>query len=312
LGETQIQVGNPNTNEISVVLDLLNPDGSLRDSTNRTIKPNGILSESFRDLYPSAIPSSSDYVHVKSQFGFVPFTLLGKRPQILYGLKGQDTNSGSKTLYSPQYVIGPPDWHSVLTIINLESGSSELTLTFLNDAGDPVGTTKKISVPGRGKLRITESDFFLEPSALTQGYVKIESSATKIAGCVVFGDPAGEVFSAALPLTSTLVTSAVFSQVVSNSTYFTGLALLNPNLFDAEVQVEVFGSDGVILASKILSIPPGHRISGLITQYFPSLVGQVINTGYIKVTSDRGVASFALFGTNNLSVLSAVPAQVLQ
>jgi len=53
------------------------------------------------------------------------------------------------------------------------------------------------------------------------------------------------------------------------------------------------------------------RKSQLLTQYFPQLVGQNISSGYIKVTSDRNVASFALFGTANLSVLAAVPPQAI-
>ncbi len=50
------------------------------------------------------------------------------------------------------------------------------------------------------------------------------------------------------------------------------------------------------------------RVSKLVKQYFEGLVGQDIASGYIKVTVDNGVASFALFGTNDLSVLSANPA----
>ncbi len=45
--------------------------------------------------------------------------------------------------------------------------------------------------------------------------------------------------------------------------------------------------------------------------YFPDLIGQDISSGYVRLTADKGVASFALFGPNNLSVLSAVPPQVV-
>jgi hypothetical protein len=49
----------------------------------------------------------------------------------------------------------------------------------------------------------------------------------------------------------------------------------------------------------------------VLTQYFPNLIGQDISSGYIKFMVDGGVASFAVLGTNNLSVLSAIPPQVV-
>ena len=57
------------------------------------------------------------------------------------------------------------------------------------------------------------------------------------------------------------------------------------------------------------TIPSHQRSSKLLTEIFPALVGQNQTSGYIRLTVDQPVASFALFGTNNLSALSAVPAQ---
>jgi hypothetical protein len=54
-----------------------------------------------------------------------------------------------------------------------------------------------------------------------------------------------------------------------------------------------------------------RRISRLITEYFPALTDQNQSSGYIRVTAPGGIASFALFGTHGLSVLSAIPAQTL-
>jgi hypothetical protein len=103
----------------------------------------------------------------------------------------------------------------------------------------------------------------------------------------------------------------VFSQVASNSTYFTGLALLNPGATDANVKIEVFSSAGVLLATKQEVIVARQRKSKILTEYFPALAAQEIGSGYIRINSDRGLAGFALFGTANLSVLSAVPPQIV-
>ena len=133
-----------------------------------------------------------------------------------------------------------------------------------------------------------------------------------MAGSVVFGDPGRTQFSSALPLVSTLRNEVVFSQVASDDTYFTGVAILNPNDSVATAKIEVFNARGTLVASTERNIPPAQRISSVLTEYFPdNLLIQDQSSGYIKVTADRDVASFALFGTRNLSVLSAVPPQVV-
>ena len=56
-------------------------------------------------------------------------------------------------------------------------------------------------------------------------------------------------------------------------------------------------------------IPGRSRRARLLTEYFPELVEAQITSGYVKITVDRPAAGFALFGTNDLSVLSAIPGQ---
>jgi len=60
-----------------------------------------------------------------------------------------------------------------------------------------------------------------------------------------------------------------------------------------------------------LTLPARSRRSQLLTEYFPDLKGVLLESGYIKVTSDEPIHSFALFGANDLRFLAAVPAQSL-
>lgn len=106
------------------------------------------------------------------------------------------------------------------------------------------------------------------------------------------------------------MTSVVFGHVASNSTYFTGIAILNANETDATATIEVYDRNGRLVRTKTELIGARRRVSKLLTQYFEDLAGQEMASGYIKVTADKGVAGFALFGTQNLSVLSAIPPQV--
>ena len=106
-----------------------------------------------------------------------------------------------------------------------------------------------------------------------------------------------------------LRTSALFAQVASDDSYFTGLALVNPSGSAATVAVDVFDAAGILVASDWGSLAPGKRRSELLTQRFPALVGQSRRSGYIRVLSDQPLATFGLFGTNDLSALSAIPPQ---
>lgn len=90
---------------------------------------------------------------------------------------------------------------------------------------------------------------------------------------------------------------------------YTGVAIVNPGLVAAQVWIEVFDKAGWLLVSGDSPVPPRGRISGLLTQFFPTLAGQGIGAGYINITADRPVASFATIGTIDLSALSVLLGQ---
>jgi hypothetical protein len=198
----------------------------------------------------------------------------------------------------------------MLSIVNLSSRSGLITLTFIGDDGTQIGSSQQIEIAAWAKAHITDQDLFLDAGAqLTQGYLIIESNGIELAGNVVFGHPSGESFYAALPLVAELQTDMVFSQVASNSVYFTGVAILNPNDEQANAIIQVFDKNGEVIASKLEIIAPKGRKSMLLTEYFPQLTAADLASGYIEVSSIRALAGFALFGANDLSVLSAVPPQ---
>jgi len=310
-GFTDLHIANPNGSSVVMDFMLTESDGQVRASTRRKIEANGVLAESVSSLFPEVQPQKSGYVKVHATRGVVPFELAGRRTLYLKGLSGQDAHAGSSRLYSPQYAVGGP-WRTALSIINLDADPDMLTLRLIGDNGAQIGATRIIPIAGQGKVYINDQSFFeAVGSNVSQGYVEISSRSVRLAGSVTFGDPGSGRFASALPLASTLDHSMVFSQVASNDTYFTGLALLNSGAQEAAATIEVYREDGTLAAATTEIIPARQRISRLLTQYFPALLGESWSSGYIRVTSDRGLAGFALFGTHDLSVLSAVPAQQL-
>ncbi len=309
---TQIHVANPNAGPAAITFDLYGSDGTHGADVTHTVDPNGILAISIVDLFPTANVSSSSYIRASSDKPVVPFELLGKSGLYVHGLNGQDADGGATTLYSPQYVVGGSDFRSTLTVVNLDTVGGNVSFEFIGDSGVQIGTTVIRVISPKGKIYITAQDFFLPtPDVLTEGYVRITSDGPRLVGAIVFGDQNQSEFSTALPLVSVLIDSMIFGQVASNDTYFTGAAFLNPNDMAATATIDVFDRDGNLIASTMRVIAAGRRVSLLLTQYLPELEGRIISSGYIRVTVDKGLASFALFGTIDLSVLSAVPPQLV-
>jgi hypothetical protein len=308
---TKILIANPNPEPALVRLDLMRADGGIRDSEERTIAGHGTLTaDLFAEIFKDVAADPSDYIRAVSSKGLLPYETLGKTSRDFALLTGQDRTSDASRLYSPQYVLGGP-WHSTLSIVNLDSAAGQVALKFIGDNGAQIGSTQFRDIGGNGKIHISSSDFFgaTDPRQIIQGYVEVIGLGVRLAGSVVFGDAQKGIFSSALPLVSSLQKSVIFSHLASDGQYFTGLAILNPADSDTLATIDLYGSDGTLEMSTTQTIPARQRKSRLLTEYFPALIGQNRISGYFKVTVFGEVACFALFGTRDLSVLSAIPAQ---
>ena len=310
-GSTSIYVANPNDYPVTVEFELVHLDGTVRDAATRQVTAGGTMAETIVDLFPETLPEGSDYIRARSTGGVVPFQLLGRSRQYLMSLNGHNANSVSTRLYAPQFAAGG-QWRSTLSIVNLDDVDGTLTLRLIGDNGAQIGATRVMPIAARGKIQIGDPSFFLATgNDLIQGYVEIIGHGIRLTGSGVFGDPDRQVFATALPLLSQLQDSMVFSQVGSNETYFTGIAMLNPHKVNVVAKIDLYRADGALAGTTTVVIPAKRRISKLISELFPSIVGQNWSSGYLMVKTNLGVASYAVFGTNSLSVLSAIPPQQL-
>ncbi len=306
-GETQIRIANPGPESVALVLELVSADGSARGLAERTIPGGGLLAQGASDLFPGHSMTSSDYIRGGAAGGVISSESLWIGTSSVRVLNGQDATAGARTLYCPQYAVGDR-FLTTLSIVNLDSEETAVTLRFHPDNGTPSTVQRELRVAGRGKIEVRDPQFFGDfGAALTQGYVEILSSGARLTGSVSFGDAVLGEFAASMPLVTVLGKRLVYAHVASDATYFTGIAVVNPNETDASVLIEVFDSNGSVAASRILSIAAGERRSNLLTEYFPELVGRDLSGGHISVSADIGVASFALFGTHRLKVLAAIP-----
>lgn len=317
-GSTQIHVANPNLETANVRFELVDPGGITRGECARSIPPKGALAEPLTSLFPELVCSPSDYLRVRSDQPVVPYENMGKVSQFIAGLDGQDSSGGAASLFCPQYVTGGQDWSTTLTIVNPSDQEATAELRFIGDDGAQVGSARTVTIPGKGKTYIDDPKFFVAAGSVqVQGYVAIRSSGpagAPLIGSATFGDPARRTLGSALPLVQTLTSDLVFSQVASNATWWTGVTIVNPGDNAATLKMQLFDKTGSAIRSRTLVIPPGQRISKLLTEqeYFKDILGLDINSGYIRVSGDQGVAAFAAFGTHRMSAVAAVPAQVVR
>jgi hypothetical protein len=148
--------------------------------------------------------------------------------------------------------------------------------------------------------------FGIRGGALTEGYVKIQGSS-RFAGSVRFTDPQQIAFGSALNLVTTGQEDTYYSHVAQDDQFFTGIAAINPGTRTAVVTINVYDTVGRQVASGAAQIPPGGRFSKLLAELVGTL--PAMSKGYFQVRSTEPLVSFALFGTWNGSVLSAIPAQ---
>jgi hypothetical protein len=312
-GFNRIYLANPNSEPVSVTLNLMKSDGTVRGGVRREINTNGELTaDLYPELFAQADADPSDYLWITSSGGVIPYELLAEEGKDIRILSGQDAAAGAAQLYSPQYAAGGP-WRSTISVINLESRPATVMMHFVPDDASKAEKIAVFELPANGKLYVSDQKIFLDPGAdltktITQGWVEIASNGARLAGSVTFGNSGKENFASALPLVDELNRNVIFSHAASNGTYFTGIALLNPGSISTQATIDLYGADGTLEATVTTSVPAKSRKSRLLTELFPILVGQDRTAGYIRVTSDWPLASFALFGTNSLSVLSAIPA----
>jgi len=312
-GFTRIQVVNPAQSAGTVRFDLVDSSGAVRASQSLGIAPGGTITPDLASgLFPQAIPAASDYVRVTSASGVLPLEILGKTSQYIEVLNAQDTAQSGTALYCPQYAVGA-GWRSTLSIVNLDSTPGNVTLRLIGDDGRQIGSALVQPIAANGKLYVDNSTFSLpNPQGLIQGWVEIVSSGIRISGSVVFSDAARTSYASALPLTYTRERSMVFSHIASNATYYTGISILNPDSVSAAVTIDVYNENGELKSSAPRTVPAGGRVTKLLTELFPSMIGQDWFSGYVLVSADRGVSAFALFGTHLLTALSAIPPQIVR
>jgi uncharacterized repeat protein (TIGR01451 family) len=303
---TRVYIVNPNTASISLTIELVSADGYVRAAAHRNLAQNASLLESISELFTDTAAVESDYIRITGDGGFIASECMGMTDRWIKILSAQNSSEGSKVLYASQYVTGGDYWRTSISIVNLDSTAGQISARLMDNSGKQLGQTVQIPIKANGKVTLNAVNLFNVSGNELTGYVEIRSDSTRLAGSVSFGDQK-DTLCAALPLQMPAYRELVFGHAASDSTWYTGFAVVNPNTSDAIAKYELFDKRGNVVESKIEVIKAGERKIGLLNQFFPKGAAGEIRSGYIRVSGDSPLVGFALFGTANNSVLSAIP-----
>jgi hypothetical protein len=312
-----------NVRDLPAAVDLFLADqhgNTLKGPVKRTIPGGGKIGESVVTLFGYSGELRSAHVKavatddVLAGFEFISHGA-GGQPDAVFGLNALPMEDAGPVLYSPQMAVGDLGVHyeTRLNVVNAGDSEAPVLVELLNEYGQPMSSdamTESLA-PG-AHITLDIGSFF--GITLVQGYIRVSTPGNgRLLGNVLFGDgdpAAGRLnFGAALPLFSTGATQFLFAHVAQNLGYYTGLAFLAPEGAQ-QVKVEAFAGDGTPRGNPaIFSLARGQRLAALLKVLIPETDGQM--GGYVKVTADKPLIGFELFGSSDGRILSAVPPQRL-
>jgi hypothetical protein len=279
-----------------------------------SIPASGCYSATLASLFPvlATDPNPLRTVTVTSNNPLHGFMLFGDRTRYVGGLNGLRSGADARNvLYAPQYVEDTA-FRSRIRVVSLANTPVPATLQLFGKDGIQLGNTVQRTIPARGAIQINDPADFGRPRSgpRTEGYIQISApQGAFLVGSVSFGDPAGTTFLSALPLVGDPQTDIVYSQVAVNDLFFTGAAVINTSTNNSTVTVWVYETGGKLLGVATRPVKAGAREQFVLTELIPGLGN--VNAGYFRLRTDQSMSSFAVFGTQSLSALSAVPSQVV-
>jgi hypothetical protein len=106
-------------------------------------------------------------------------------------LNALDANAGSRTLVSPQYVFDN-DYRMVVTVVNLDDAATDLVFRLAGSEGEAVGREWTMPLQARGRIVLDDpAPSGIAPGSTLNCSLWISSSATRLAGTVLFADRDG-------------------------------------------------------------------------------------------------------------------------
>lgn len=306
--DTELFVANPGT-EIAV-LTCTGYDGTNVYNANPVnIPPKGFVKLDVFSLFRRAFDG---YLKIQSTVGVVGNAVIKDSNVSISSINIQPSSSYAQTLYAAHLALMPNVYYTEVNLDNPNATAATVTITPYRADGTTFAAPFQVTVPANQCVTLRDTALGLPAGETSEGWLKVDSTLA-IVGCLTFGNPVDNHYMATLPLQSSGAMDYYFAHVADglfgSTSFFTGLAVVNPGETTASVTIAIYSTSGALLGQVTVNLPARQKYVRLLQfiEGMPALPDPL--TGYIRITSNKNIYTFELFGDDVLSFLSAVPAQ---
>lgn len=293
--ETEIGLVNGGDGTLSGTLTARASDGGVVSETVVALSPRGrIIWNLGRDFANPGRITHLEFTATgdnATALGFTRFAMTGRYRAAVPASKDICL---SGTLPVPHIAVSD-GWWTGLALINTTDAALSPTLVFNTGHGKP------LSLPARGHLSFTVASLFdgNPPDSLASAAL---TNASGVAGLLLFGSSDEEGNGgrlAGIHLREGSGTSLIFPHVVSDDTWWTGIALFNPLSTACGLTLTGLDTAGTVVAVLGRTLGPGQRLVNT-----PPDLGLPPETAWVRVSAATGLMGFELFGTLDLRRLA--------
>lgn len=222
-----------------------------------------------------------------------------------------DKFTGVTRIYSPQFVIAPPAYETLLNVVNANPETEALvTLTLRGPAGEVLSNPITRMLPKNAQWKGNLWEIFQnDPTLLGRtGWLEVSSTADRIVGILSLTDTSesqDHKFLASMELSGTARGDFLFPFVSQTDIYETALALLNAGDQPAAVRLELWGPSGTLEAVSNMTLAPGARRAEPLGALFPG--SGLFGAGNVRVQSSRPLHGVGFLYDRNLRFMAPLP-----
>jgi WD40 repeat protein len=268
------------------------------------------LDSAYLEISADVVLKGLAIVKIGDSIALVPATIRGDAETTFDAV--QFASGGSGVLDTPIF--------SNLGITNVSNEPIELTAEVTDDHGEIVPAdsspiTRTLhpyeAISGGADELLGFPDPLTDPE-LYQGTLHMEADKKGLAVCLLYGDARDGKYlttGSLVAVKGTKFAMTHFAEGAFDSSdkgqYYTGIALRNPSLGQANLVIEAFAPDGTLIGSSNLIMDRRSRKSATLSQLVPGVKAKA-STGFVVITSDVPIMVFEVFGSSRSEFLVSV------
>jgi hypothetical protein len=317
-GTSEIDLHNPNVRPTVAELKLWGLAGNLLRSSAVYIpaggvyqaRPEGIFGMGTDFSQASHVTVTSRAINIFSQAqsilgitvlsGFSPFSLSGADIAVVSAKPlSAVTNAG----VIPYFRTGLK-YASTLCLASIEPAGVDVTLTLVGNSGATLDS-QRVTLAARGGFRAPIQNLFTSlGDGEYEGWILIQSSG-RVSANILFGRSDAGAF-ATVPMQSLPMGDIIFPFAYQGFGSSMELSLVNSGASPSDVGIYLVQPSGVTLATNLITIAPGARVSQSLHQLLPEV--QNLAGGYVYISAPQPIFSTAsLWSDDGTTVSSFTP-----